>query len=177
MRLGFLFQWKRLARDRGGATAVEFALVAIPFFWLVFAIIEIAGVSMAQTSLDAAVSETARTIRTGEAQAGAVTETAFKTAVCDYINRMMSLDCVNNLNIDVRRFVDFDGVASPSPLVGGAIDPALLEFQPGGASEVVLVRAFYEWNIMTPVFGEFLANVGPGRRIINTSALFRNEPF
>lgn len=177
MRLRYLSELKQIKGDRSGATAVEFALVAIPFFWLVFATIEIAGVSMAQTSLDAAVTETARTIRTGEAQGNGVTDASFKASVCAYLNRMMNLDCDDNLHIDVRRFADFDAVASPSPIVGGEIDPGRISFQPGGASEVILVRAFYEWEIMTPVFGEFLANVGPGRRVITTSSLFRNEPF
>lgn len=166
-----------LWRRKDGATAVEFALIAVPFFWLMFAIAEIAGISMIQTSLDAAVSETARKIRTGQAQAGNLSAAQVKTDVCQYLQRLMTVDCASNLNLDVRRFDDFDSVNGPSPLVAGAIDPTRLGFQPGASSEIVLVRGFYSWKIMTPLFGTFFANVGSDKHLVVSSVLFRNEPF
>jgi len=176
-RFGARSQLLSLWRRKDGATAVEFALVAIPFFWIMFAIAEIASLSLIQTSLDAAVSETARTIRTGEAQAASVTQSGFKEDVCDYVNNLMSVDCDAHLHIDVRRFADFDAVGRSNPVVNGDIDPTRLAFQPGAASEVVMVRAFYNWRIITPVFGDVFANMTGGRRLLVSSALFRNEPF
>jgi Flp pilus assembly protein TadG len=166
-----------LLRRRDGATAVEFALIAVPFFWIMFAIAEIACISLVQTSLDAAVVETARTIRTGQAQAANQNAAAIKKAVCDYITKLMTVDCRSNLFIDVRRYTDFDDVAMPNPVRGGNVDPTRLAFQPGAASEVVLVRSYYNWQLLTPLFGDFFSNLTPGRRLVVSTAMFRNEPF
>lgn len=172
-RLGLASVWRR----KDGATAVEFALIAVPFFWLLFAIVEIAGISLIQTSLDAAVTETAREIRTGQAQAAGRSAAQFKQRVCDYLTRLMPANCTTQLFIDARRFADFDSVAAQNPLNGNAIDPTRLTFQTGAASEVVLVRAYYQWKIFTPLFGDFFSNLGTGNRLIVSSTLFRNEPF
>jgi Flp pilus assembly protein TadG len=55
----------RLRRDRSGSAAVEFAMIAAPFFLLLFAMIEVAAVFFTGTVLENAVLETARQIRTG----------------------------------------------------------------------------------------------------------------
>ena len=59
---------RRFGRARRGSAAVEFAMVILPFFMLTFGLAEVAMLGFAQTSLDFAVSETARQIRTGRAQ-------------------------------------------------------------------------------------------------------------
>ena len=53
--------------DRRGSAAVEFGILAIPFFLLVFAIIEVALQFFVAEILDTATSQAARLIRTGEA--------------------------------------------------------------------------------------------------------------
>jgi Flp pilus assembly protein TadG len=166
-----------LWRRKDGATAVEFALVAVPFFWIMFGIIEIAGISLIQTSLDAAVSETTREIRTGQTQGARQNAAQFKQRVCTYLNRLMPADCTGSLYIDARRFTDFSTVAGTNPVNGGAIDPTRMRFETGGASEIVLVRVYYKWKIFTPLFGRFFANLGAEDRLIVSSSLFRNEPF
>jgi Flp pilus assembly protein TadG len=57
----------RFGRSQDGSAAVEFALVATPFFALLFAIIETALVFFADQALDTAVQSTARLLRTGQA--------------------------------------------------------------------------------------------------------------
>ena len=69
---------RRLGRARRGSTTVEFALVVFPFFLLTFGLAEIAMIGFAQTSLNYAVSETSRQIRTGQAQLGGITEAQIK---------------------------------------------------------------------------------------------------
>lgn len=172
-RGGLLTLWRR----KDGATAVEFALVAIPFFWMMFAIAEIAGISLIQTSLDAAVTETARKVRTGQVQGGGMTATQVKNDVCTYLKQLLTVDCAANLHVDVRRFQDFNTVTTPSVVNGGVIDPSRFRFQPGAASEVVLVRGYYSWKIMTPLFNQFFANLGGDRHLVVSTVLFRNEPF
>jgi Flp pilus assembly protein TadG len=68
MRARITARAARFARDRKGATAVEFAFVAAPFFLLVFAILEIALIFFASAIIEEAVADAARDIRTGELQ-------------------------------------------------------------------------------------------------------------
>lgn len=99
--------FRRFARARCGSAAVEFALVLMPFFLLTFGLAEVAMIGFAQTSLDFAVSETARQIRTGQAQTGGVTEGQIKAQLCDEVNNFIVMGCDGNLFLDVRRFDSF----------------------------------------------------------------------
>ena len=67
---------RRFRGDRSGATAVEFAMVSVPFFGLLFAIFQTAFVFLAQEGLDAATTAAARQLMTGQAQAVAAITTA-----------------------------------------------------------------------------------------------------
>ncbi|MEJ0060036.1 MAG: TadE family protein [Terricaulis sp.] len=78
MRARWLKAFKRFAREKSGAAALEFAMVAIPFFLLTFGLAEVAMIGFTQTTLDYAVSETAREIRTGATQTNRATSGAVK---------------------------------------------------------------------------------------------------
>lgn len=73
---------RRLARDEGGATAIEFALLAVPFFGLIAAILQTAMVFLAAQLLDTAVYDASRLIQTGQAQALSYTHTKFRDRIC-----------------------------------------------------------------------------------------------
>ena len=72
-----------VARGRCGSAAVEFAIIAPIFFFLMFVIAETALVFIAEQVMDNAVFETARLIRTGRVQAAAMCKADFTTQVCD----------------------------------------------------------------------------------------------
>lgn len=165
-----------LAR-RDGAAAVEFALVSIPLFWMIFGLLEFGVMSMVQTSLDNAVAQTGREIRTGAAQTGGLSKTDIENELCTRVRQIMALTCAGNLYIDVDRYNSFAAVGNGSPLSNGEIDQGQLGYTPGGPDEVILVRAYYQWKIFTPLFGTIFANMTDGRRLIVSSMLFRNEPF
>lgn len=169
---------RRWLGDKRGVAAVEFALIALPFFMLTFGLIEIVLVFIMSTTLDYGVQEAARRVRTGELQAASGNLAKFKEAVCGELFNLM--DCDSKLTIDVRKLGSFtatDSVSSP-------IDPAKKEvkkgefgFDPGGPDEIVMVRAFYEWDLVTPIISAPLANLAGNRRLIVSTATFRNEPF
>ena len=69
----------RLCRDETASVAVEFGMVAIPFFTLVFAILQIAIVFLADQVLESAVANSARMIRTGQVTSTNTTAANFKT--------------------------------------------------------------------------------------------------
>jgi Flp pilus assembly protein TadG len=58
----------RFARHQDGAAAVEFALIAVSFLALLFAILETALVFFAGQTLESAASDAGRLIMTGQAQ-------------------------------------------------------------------------------------------------------------
>ncbi len=65
----------RFRRDEKGVTAVEFGLLSLPFFAIIGAILETSLIFMASQILDSAVNDSARLIRTGQAQAANFTST------------------------------------------------------------------------------------------------------
>lgn len=167
----------QFVKNREGAAAVEFALVAIPLFWMIFGMLEFGAMSLVQTTLDSALAQTGRQIRTGEAQQSGLTKAELEARICGNINQIMSLECEGNLFLDVDRYDSFANVGNGTPVKDGGIDQGQLGYTPGGANEVILVRAYYQWHIFTPLFGAIFANMNDGRRLVVSSMMFRNEPF
>ena len=46
-----------------------------------------------------------------------------------------------------------------------------------GGSSIVLVRGFYVWQLFTPVFSQYFANMAGNKRLLSSSVAFKNEPF
>lgn len=171
--------FRRFARSRRGSAAIEFALVLMPFFLLTAGLAEVAMLGFAQTSLDFAVSQVSRQIRTGEAQLGGITEAQIKTQLCDELNNFIVMGCNGNLYLDVDRFdsfVDANNGAN-NPIQNDQFNGSGMGYQPGNASDIVVVRAYYRWKIMTPLFEHVFQNIAGGQRILVSTMMFRNEPY
>lgn len=171
---------RRFARARQGVAALELAMVAVPFFLLTIGLAEIAMIGFAQTSLDSAVAETARQIRTGRAQMNGVTQAEIAEMLCSEVRSFLVLECEGNLALDVSRFDSFiDAEADDLGAIsedGEFAPPA--RYEPGLPSEIVVVRAYYRWEIMSPLFGPVFESVnGAGERILVSTMMFRNEPY
>ena len=163
-------------RARGGATAVEFAFVAIPFFMLLCGIMEVAMIFIASTTLENATTQAARSIRTGQLQtSGTPDEASFKKAICDQMVWMAS-SCSANLYIDVRTSNSFATLAPPAVITGGAINPAALTFAPGAPQQITVVRAFYRWPMIVPGLTGAMGNLGTAT-LLSSTAAFRTEPY
>jgi Flp pilus assembly protein TadG len=171
-RAGFL---PRLWRDRRGATALEFGLIALPFFSLLLAIFETTAVFFASATLENAANDAARQIRTGEVQDGNISAADFKNLICGEITPLLACDA--NLIVDVRSFANFQAVNFPPPLDDDGAFQIPPVFSPGAAGDIVLVRVFYTWHVVTPLIGAALANMNGNERLISTAVAFRNEPF
>lgn len=159
-----------------GATAVEFAMVAFPFFALLFGVLELGMLFMASATIDAATTQVARQIRTGQFQSSASHSTSdFKTAVCNGMSWISTSDCQANLSVDARTFASFSAVDLTPPIKNNQIDQTQLTFTPGNACDIVLVRVFYPWTLLAPVLEPGLPNLGPNQRLLTTAVAFRNE--
>jgi Flp pilus assembly protein TadG len=170
---------RRFGRAKRGSAAVEFALVIMPFFLLTFGLAEVAMLGFAQTSLDFASSQVARQIRTGQAQMGGVTEGEIKAQLCTQLNKFIVMGCDGNLFLDVDRFDSFVDANSDdaNPIQNDQFTGAGMGYVPGAPSDIVVVRAYYRWKVITPLFEPILQNVAGGERILVTTLLFRNEPY
>lgn len=165
---------RRLRADNSGATAIEFGIVATPFFALMLALIEVSLVFFGTFTLENAVDQTSRMIRTGQAQEQGFSEAQFKQTVCDKVSVIP--DCMAGLKLDVRKFDDFGGINLPDPLDGDGELVNNFSFDIGVGGNVVVVRAFYEWDLIA-TFPGGLGNMPNGSRLLVATAAFRNEPF
>ncbi|MDG2530975.1 TadE/TadG family type IV pilus assembly protein [Caulobacter endophyticus] len=168
MKLAARRRLDRFARAEGGATAVEFGLVLLPFLLLFFGIIELALVYFASMTLENAVVDAGREIRTGQVQTGGGDAGSFKTSVCSRMNWLES-GCPAALRVDVRTVATFNassGLATPkSPC-----------WDPGGAESLVLVRAYYDWPLITPLL-QAVMQTANGKRTLTFTTAFANEPY
>ncbi len=176
---------KRGLRNSKGTAAIEFAMIAPIFFMLFFAITESGLAYFANMTLENGVAESARLIRTGQAQGLSITKAQFRDIVCEQIEMLMSCDS-DKLYIDVRAFSSFGGAGFQNEFdEDGNINEDLDAYQlgqssaAGNAQDIVLVRAFYKWPLFTPGFAEYYSNMpnGDNYHLISSSFAFRNEPF
>lgn len=166
---------KRFRQDKSGATAVEFGLVALPFIGLLFAILETALVFFAGQTLETAVADASRLIRTGQAQQQGFDANDFKDKICE---RVMALfGCDSDLVFDVRTYQTFDSIDLTKPVDENGNLQTNFTYQPGKGGEIVVVRAFYEWPTFSTLLGLDLSNMADGKHLLAATAAFRNEPF
>ena len=162
----------RFARARDGATAVEFALIALPFFALLFGILELGLLFVLSTSLDNATNKVSRTIRTGSPPASAA---AFKQAVCNELG-WLATDCTNNLFVDVDAFATFDQIVTPRPIdVNGVVRDG--DYTTGQPEQIILVRVYYQWKLIAPLITKAVENVAGGKTLVTSTMTFKTEPY
>jgi Flp pilus assembly protein TadG len=162
---------RRLARKQDGAAAIEFGAVAFPFVLLIFAILETAMVFFAGQTLETAVADSSRLIMTGQAQTKGFDQAAFKSSVCSRIYGLF--DCENGLFIDVKTYPNFASINLDLPLDANGNFKDSMNYQAGGAGDIVVVRLFYQW----PIYVSMLTNMSGQKRLLSATLAFRNEPY
>ncbi|RYE60250.1 MAG: pilus assembly protein [Hyphomicrobiales bacterium] len=180
-----------LARDENGAVAVEFAILAIPFFAIVFAIIETSMTFFAQQVLESALQDTTRLIRTGQSQTGTPwTSEQFRQQVCD--RSFGFFQCTpDRLWVKVTPIVAFADaraqmiinpvnpdctINSPDPETDCNWD-VLETYDDGTGSSVIVAQAFYKWPTIVNLPWFSLANQAGNNRLLSAVRVFKNEPF
>ena len=160
-----------------GAAAVEFALIAIPFFFIIMGLLEVCLIFIMSTVIQASITDSSRQLRTGQAQSSGFTANDFRTEICSHFFGLMG--CDEKLHVDVQTITDFSLADLSSPVGEGddEFDDSGFVYDPGGREDIVLVRVFYEWDLITPMITAPLVNLGDGIHVIQVNAVFRNEPF
>jgi Flp pilus assembly protein TadG len=187
----------RFLRERTGAAALEFALLAVPFLLLVFATFETFFAYAGEQLMANAVETMGRKIRTGEITFGQgkstdVTETEFRQIFCDEISILSMCSSTEaatpaKLYLDVRQFASFADMPREIPRVStdayADLDTSDFDFAPGGPGSKNMVRAYYRWQIMTDIMRPFITNIRPANKPIPTDYLiiwtsaFENEDY
>jgi Flp pilus assembly protein TadG len=164
---------RRFVRHQEGASAVEFAMVAAPFLAMTFAIIETAIVFFAGQALETAGADSARLIMTGQAQTQGYSQAQFKQQVCSRIYGLFN--CAAGLHVDVRTYNNFASINTAKPIkADGSLDTNFV-YEPGGPSDIVVVRLLYQWPISVKLLG--LADTTGNKRLLISTVAFRNEPY
>ncbi len=177
--------WRRLRRvgrwfsgfrrDRRGSYAVEFALVALPFFSLLFATFDTAMIFFKEEYLQTAVSEAGRLVFTGQAQTAGYTQTQFKQAICGKLPVMIAC---SDVYVDVRTYPDFTTANRYNPVDNnGNFQAGSMQYDPGARSSIVVVTGYVQHSMFMSLISTFYANLSNGKILLTASAAFRNEPY
>lgn len=167
---------RNLLSCEGGATAVEFALVATPFVALLVAIVQTILVFFAQRVLDEVVSEASRTIQTGQAQTSNLTQAQFRSWVCQ---KTAILFTCGNLMVNVQNSSGFSSASTATPTLlfdsNGNVTNTW-NYQLGNPGDIVVVQVMYQWPLVLGPLGFTLANLSNGNRLLVSSDVFKREP-
>jgi Flp pilus assembly protein TadG len=140
----------RLRKDQDGVAAVEFAIICVPFFMMLFGIMGASFWFFKTFLVEKAVWDASRDMRTGvfQSKAGEYGQAAadvvrapgesdasyaarqteawklsFKTAICRkaMLSTVSGGDCDNDMRVLVQSQTNFNGIAAPSCLSGGSL--------------------------------------------------------
>lgn len=165
---------KSIWRARDGAAAIEFSILAFPFFIFIFGILDVAMMFFVDGALDSALHMAAREVRTGQSAREKWDITYFKKEVCD--GMALAFDCQKNLLVTTKVMSDFSTVTFTPAVSGGTL--SIHEgFANGAPSDYVLIQAFLPWPSWLAPLGVETAHLPDGRYVLSAAALFRNEPF
>lgn len=176
---------RRLLKRRDGASAIEFALLALPFFIIIFASFETFLAFSAEQVFANANEAMARQIRTGQIKA-ANGEAAYRKAFCEEIKILMpcstkELTQADKLFIHVESVPSYSAITKAVTLIDGDLDTSKFKFAPGGKQSINIVRAYYRWDIITDLVRPMITNVrsadGSRSYLMVATVVIQNEDF
>lgn len=179
-----------------GAAMLEFALCAAPFFFLLFATLELGLLFVTNLCLTNATLNLARQVRVGEIvlPGSSVTKTsgtqmslsAFKTAICNNIPILPNATCAGEVQVDVRTLSSFSTQTAPNPISSKNFSTAGFCFYSGAPGDIVTMHVYLVWPIATPGLLGGFANATSSTTssgtttgtfaVLNSDEVFKNEP-
>jgi Flp pilus assembly protein TadG len=187
--------FRRFARDRKGAVALEMALVGPPFLLVMLALLDFGQTLLTQSVLDGAARNAARLIRTGQVQTAGNPIGTFQTLLCsDMSSVMTTATCDSNVLFEVQVFASYGSTTFTSCTRNNnqSGSGTACAFTPGTASQIVGVQVSYARPYIVPWVGACLSGgncwtgpastKGTGAQGTQTTTListviFQNEPF
>ncbi|ARO28225.1 Flp pilus assembly TadG-like protein [Rhizobium sp. NXC14] len=189
--------FRAVARSRDGAAAIEFALLAIPYFLVIFAILETFIAFAAEELVSNAVDTMSRRMRTGQitynlGRTTDMSQTQFRQAFCNEISILISCSTSeaatpSKLYVDVQTFSSFSAIPTTIPKVSSDryadINTAAFKYTPGGAGTINMLRAYYRWEIITDLIRPYITTIRPSdgsmptQYLIIATSVFQNEQY
>lgn len=174
----------RFCKDESGAHAVEFALVGMPFLFMISAIVEIAMAFWSTQVLETAVANAARELYTGQFQqdganqnqSAADLRTKMKGKVCGYVTALFN--CTAKVSVDIQTFSNYgEANALKSPMDANRnYDTSSYGYKSPAANQISVVRASMEYPVFVPMLSPS-AKLASGNRLIVATSTFRTEPY
>jgi Flp pilus assembly protein TadG len=164
------------ALDARGAAAIEFAIVGSTFMMMMLACFEFGYMLFVQSVLDNASRDSARLIRTGQAQTSGSPTSTFQTLLC---NEVGSLIGCGNIIYQAEVFNDWSSAQTslttpPTRNAQGQMVSA--GFSPGTQSQIVVVTVTYNYPFFTPWIASLLGGSSNSALLMST-VVFQNEPY
>ena len=182
----------RLKKSKDGSAAIEFAILAIPYFMIVFAIIETFLALVGEQLVTNATDTMARKLRTGQIAAD-ITRDAFRKQFCAEVSILITcsdaeIKTPSKLYIDLRTFATFADIPKTIPLKasGGKyydLDDSTFGFIRGGPQTINMLRVYYRWQVVADIVRPYLTNIRPAdgsmpsHFLIVATDAFRNEAY
>ncbi|MGM0423076.1 MAG: TadE/TadG family type IV pilus assembly protein [Pseudomonadota bacterium] len=167
---------KKYVKQQDGATAIEFGLLAVPFFFLILGTIEMSLFYASGVTLEGAATAASRLIRTGQVQKSGDPQTAFEQTMCDKAGAVLSCD---EIVYEVINLGDsFSGANSTPPSYDAEGNMIPSGFEPGDAEDVIMVRLSYRHDFFSPLLGPFLGDdTGTNSALHTSTVVLRTEPY
>jgi Flp pilus assembly protein TadG len=182
----------RLWTRKDGASAIEFALVAMPLILTIVGIIEVALILFVDVLMEGAVRDAARFGITGYAPAGTDRATQIREIVR---KRTVGLIDMSKVRIETLVYQNFSDIGKPEPFTdqapfngrydagepfvdingNGKWDADMGAAGVGGPGAVVVYRISYDWHVLTGLMQPLMGYAGVIHLTVSTAV--RNEPF
>jgi Flp pilus assembly pilin Flp len=170
---------RRLLADESGVTAIEFGILALPFFSIIAAIMQTAVIFLSGQVLESALNDAARSVRTGQLQLSGGTIETFRESICDRLYGLFP-DC-EGLHIRLVEVDNFQSATVAPPVETDCDGPCEWTenetFTPGQGRSVILAQVHYRYPVLIPLGPVGMSNLPDGTHLMASVAVFQNEPF
>jgi Flp pilus assembly protein TadG len=169
--------FRRLSKDRRGATAVEFSMILVPLIGFLLVGLQSAIIFFYDEALQSVAYTAARSVMTGKVQDAGQTQSQFATFVCGLATP--EFNC-SNLMIDIQSANSFSAL-NTTPITisynGSGAPTNTFAFSPGNPGDVVIMRVMYNWPVVGGPFAYGLANQSNGSHLLIATVVFKDEPY
>ncbi|SDN28428.1 hypothetical protein SAMN05216360_10767 [Methylobacterium phyllostachyos] len=150
--------------------------MAVPFFALLIAALQLGLVYLCQSALEIATEKVTRPVLTGTDQVSGMTQQQFLAALCGNLPSILSC---SNVMVDAQVYSSFSNSNTSAPTItynaAGQVSNQW-SFNLGSANSIVVIRVMY----LLPVAGTLgfnIANQQANRHLLLATAVFKNEPY
>ena len=167
----------RFFGDRRGATAVEFAMLAIPLIAILMAALQTAIIFFFNEALQTLTINVGRQLLVGSVQSQSLTQAQFKTLVC---NAAPSAFACSGLMVDVQSASSFSNLSTASISItydSSGKPTNNFSYSPGSQGSAVILRIMYDWPVFGGPLGIGLANQANGSHLMVGTTVFKTEPY